>query len=65
MMTNEELLEKWKVGYSWLTKHEQVTNTNKNSLGEIYDHALYLVALKRIETLEDEMKRRGMEYGKD
>ena len=62
-MTNDELLEKWKVGCKWLAVHEQVTNTSKNCLGEAYDHPLYLTALKRLEVIEDKMKQRKVIYG--
>ena len=65
MMENEELLGRWNRGYEWLTKHEQITGTNKNRLGEIYDHTLYLLALRRIEFLEDEMRKRVIKHGRD
>lgn len=65
MMTDNELVERWNKGCVWLTKHEQITDTNKNKLGELYDNNLYLLALKRIEGLEDEMKRRSIKYGRD
>lgn len=64
-MTNEQLIGKWQVGCDWLTKHEQITGTKKNNLGENYDHRMYLMALKRLEEIEDEIKRRALNYGQE
>ena len=62
-MTDGEILNKWKIGCKWLTAREQISNTNKNNLGEIYDHKIYLVALKRLEAIEDELMKRNIIYG--
>jgi len=62
-MTNDELLDKWGMGCKWLKGHEQMTGTNKNCLGEAYDHRVYLLALKRLEGIENEMQSRKMIYG--
>lgn len=62
-MTDQELLEVYKLACNWTVKRMQVTGTNKNELGEIYDHQLFLAALERIEKMEDEMQKRGLAYG--
>jgi len=62
-MTNDLLLEKWKTGCRWLVLKEQITNTNKNGAGEVYDNKIYLLALERLERIEDEMQKRKMIYG--
>ena len=62
-MRDGELVESWKKGCIWLTNNEQVTGTKKNRLGESYNHSLYLAGLKKIEKLEDEMRRRSIKYG--
>jgi len=62
-MTNDELLAKWGIGCKWLEIHEQMTGTNKNCLGETYDHRIYLLALARLENIEGEMQKRKMIYG--
>lgn len=64
-MNDEELVAHWKMGYKWLTDHEQISGTNKNRLGEPYNHTSYLVALKRIELLEDQMRERSIQYGQN
>ena len=61
-LTNDELLERYKVAVNWTSKRMQVTGTTKNSLGEPYNHKQFLVALKRIEELEDEMNKRGIVF---
>lgn len=63
-MSYLELMESWKKGCKWLSSHEQITNTKKNLLGEVYDHESYLLGLKRIELLEVEMIKRIMPYGR-
>lgn len=62
-MTDKELLERWKTACSWLILREQLTNTNKNQLGQIYNHDLYLIGLRKLEKIEKELQRRGINYG--
>lgn len=63
-MTDEQLLEAYKKGCVWLTDQEQITNTNKNRLGEPYKHKAYLAGLRRIENIGDELTKRGIKYGR-
>jgi len=32
-------------------------------LGKFYDHEIWLVGLKRIESIEDELRKREVKYG--
>jgi hypothetical protein len=63
-MTDQELLDTWKLACSWTEKRMQVTGTNKNELGKPYDHQEFMIALSKIEKLEDELQRRKITYGK-
>lgn len=58
--TNEELVSAWRKGKDWLTQNEQITGSKKNREGKAYDHETWLVGLKKIEAIEDEMIKRGM-----
>ena len=50
----------YKKGVSWLNKNEQVSDTDKNASGEKYDPELYLMGLKRIGDISDQMRKRNM-----
>lgn len=63
-MTEKELLETWTKACYWTIQRMQVTGTNKNKLGELYNHELCMMAIGRIEKLEDEMNRKGVNYGR-
>lgn len=64
-MNEKELLEKWELGKRWLTENGQVSKTNKNYKGKIYDHRLYLKGLIKLEAIEDELQRQGINYGQE
>ena len=61
-MLDKELIKADKEGKKWLNHHSQVSETNKNELGEIYDHDLFMLGLNRIEEIEDELMKRGINY---
>ncbi len=63
-MSNEELVKAWETGSKWLAGKMQMTGTKKDVSGEDYDHSTFLAGLGRIEKLEDELKLRGLKYGK-
>ncbi len=63
-MTDKELVDTWEKGKKWLNDHMQVTGTNKNELGEVYDYTGFMVGLSRIEEIEDELNVRELAYGK-
>jgi hypothetical protein len=56
-LKNEDLLSLWQKGRDWLNTHDQ------HSLDETYNPELYLKCLKRIEAIEDELRKRGVKYG--
>ena len=65
-MSNQELLDSYKKGYKWISDHMQVTETNKNELGEEITPRMFKeweVGLKRLENIELEMQKRGIVYG--
>lgn len=62
-MIDQELIDTYKKACNWLAKRMQVTGTNKNELGEVYDHQQFLLALEKVEKMEDEMQKRGLVYG--
>jgi hypothetical protein len=62
-MSDEELIKVYKVGKRWLIQHSQVSEITKNELGEMYDHESFMLGLNRIETIEDELMQRGINYG--
>lgn len=62
-MTNDELLKAYKKGCKWTTARMQVTGTNKNELGQPYDHETFLAGLNRLEVIENELMERGVIYG--
>ena len=66
-MTDEELVETYKIACDWTSKRMQVTGTNKNELGEeITQEKIeeFEIALKKIEKLEDLMRARKINYGR-
>ena len=60
LMTNDELIDADNAGKKWLNAHEQVSGTNKNAIGEMYDAQSYDLGLARIEEIEGEMQRRKL-----
>lgn len=61
-MTDEQLLDSYKKGTKWALDHAQVTSTDKNELGEIYNDQEWQIALNRIERIEKELQKRGLSY---
>jgi len=59
-MTNEQLLKAHNEGKIWVSNRMQVSETNKNVLGEIYNHLDFLAGLSRIEELEDQLILRNL-----
>ena len=64
-MTNEELLERWVKGCSWVDRHMIITGTNKNQLGEFYDRVSFTIGLNRLKSIERELQERNVKYGKE
>jgi hypothetical protein len=62
-MTKEELEEALDKGKSWLIDHQQITETNKNTLGEDYNRMLFELGLQRLEELEQERIKRKQKKG--
>lgn len=62
--TDQELLKAYEVGSKWISNRMQVTGTDKNELGEKYDHISFLLGLNRLGEVQDELNRRGIKYGK-
>ena len=61
-MSDEQILDSYVNGSSWLIKKSQVTGTDKNTLGEKYNHKEFMVGLNRLEAIEREMQKRGLAY---
>lgn len=61
-MTDEELLDAYKKGVTWLKQKEQVAGTLENSLGETYNDDEWQAGLHRVEKLEAEMTKRGVAF---
>ena len=56
-LSDEQLKELWLKGRDWLNQNEQSVKK------EEYNQELYLRCLKRLETIEDELQKRGVKYG--
>lgn len=61
-MDDNALIKADMVGKRWLDNHMQVSGTNKNKLGELYDHESFMLGLDRIEDIEEELIKRGIKY---
>ena len=59
-MTDAELVQAYRKGRAWLIDSEQVSKTDKNKAGRPYDPALYMAGLTRLEEIEKEMLKRGI-----
>lgn len=57
-ISDQELKEAYEAGKLWVSNRCQVVGTNKNVLGESYNNDLFLVGLKRLEAIEDELRER-------
>lgn len=55
-MTDQELVDSWEAGCKW--------TTSKMDSNDPETHQLFLAGLKRIEALEDELKKRKVNYGR-
>ena len=65
-MTDQELLDLYKKGSKWLTDHMQVSDTNKNELGETITSEMFKQwekGLHKLEKVVIEMNKRGIVYG--
>jgi len=60
MMTDIDLKKSYETGKIWVTNRMQVSGTNKDVLGQIYNHSTFLAGLHRVELLEDELMVRGL-----
>lgn len=61
-MNNGGLKEAYNKGKNWLVKNEQITGTDKNAEGKRYDGTMYVLGLRRIEKIEDELRKRKINY---
>lgn len=59
-MTDEEVTKAYQKGTQWLRDRALVTGSDKNEMGELYNDDEWQTGLKRIEKLEDEMRKRGL-----
>jgi len=61
-MTNKELMIVYEKGKAWLIKEEQGAEPDKNMGGGKYNPAAYFQGLTRIESIEEEINKRGLGY---
>jgi hypothetical protein len=61
-MSDLQLLESYKKGKKWVSDRIQVTGTNRNKVGGLYNPTEFIAGLKRLEEIEYEMARRGIDY---
>lgn len=59
-LSDEELLDKYRKAEKWLNPHAQVTGSDKNEMGERYNHVEFMKVLNVYEALSDEMNKRGL-----
>ena len=59
-MSDAELIQSYGKGKKWLIMNKQVAKTGKNVNGKEYDPAMYFAGLTRLERIEDEMVKRGV-----
>lgn len=59
-MTDDELKKAWGMGKEWLIRNEEVTGTRETRNGISFDTKLFGAGLHRIESIEEEMKRRAL-----
>lgn len=64
-MTDKELIERYRKAVIWLKANWGVSGTDLAENGEKYNHKRWSKGLKRLEELEDELKIRGITYGKE
>lgn len=61
-MTDAELKKAWTKGVNWLNaKSQSWGDKNKAIDGTPYNHRKFLLGLRRLESIEDEAKKRGLE----
>jgi len=59
-LTNAQLLSRYRLATKWTSDRMQVTGTDKNKLGERYNHEEFMVALTKIELMEEEIQKRRL-----
>lgn len=59
-LTDKELKDKYEAGKLWVSQQMQAIGTDKNTLGEPYNNAMFLGGLKKLEEIETEMMERGL-----
>ena len=60
--SNKEVRETYEKGCQWLIAHMQETGTDLDRRGEKYNHKVWMAGLKKIEALEDEMRKRKIGF---
>lgn len=61
-LTDKDLNDLYVRGSNWLAKRMQVTGTDKNEMGEKYNHAEFEKGLRKVEAIEREMQKRNIAY---